>query len=158
MKKRKMNFESKTDGMKISDIINVTGGTPRNINENISNTVLLGVCTDTRESVENMLFVALVGENFDGHSFVEKAFERGAVCALCQREICTDKPYIITNNTVVSYGKIAAWHRLFGKASFIGITGSVGKTTTKEAVSAVLGAKMKVLKTEGNFNNEIGVP
>lgn len=146
----------KQGGMTLSEIINITRGEPRNIpSGEIS---VYNICTDTRGDVGASLFVALRGESFDGHDFITDAYEKGAVCALSEKEIKTDKPFIIVKNTLKAYGEIAAAYKSKFKTLTVAITGSVGKTTTKEAVCAVLGTKYKVCKTRDNHNNEIGLP
>jgi UDP-N-acetylmuramoyl-tripeptide--D-alanyl-D-alanine ligase len=120
---------------------------------------ILGITTDTRIVKPQELFIALVGENFDGHNFVEEAVERGAIAVIVQRQIeSLTVPQFIVQDTLEAYQRIAQWWRDRFEIPVIGVTGSVGKTSTKEFIAAVLGTQGKVLKTEGNFNNEIGVP
>ncbi|MEL6930339.1 MAG: Mur ligase family protein, partial [Cyanobacteria bacterium J06600_6] len=120
---------------------------------------VLGITTDTRSIKPQELFVALVGENFDGHNFVAQALEGGAIAVIVDRQIeSCNVPQFIVKDTLEAYQQIARWWRDRFEIPVIGITGSVGKTSTKELVSAVLGTQGKVLKTEANFNNEIGVP
>lgn len=146
----------KWSGMTLSEIATVTGGAPHNFPD--GETYIFSVCTDTRADVDGSLFVALRGENFDGHDFISSAYEAGAVCALTEKKIKTDKPFILVKNTLASYGEIAAAYRKKFKTLAIAVTGSVGKTTTKDMISAVLGSKYKVCKTESNHNNEVGLP
>ena len=130
--------------------------------------VASGVSTDTRGECEGKLFVPLIGDNFDGHNFIGKAFEKGAAIALASREdICanagltdvTDSAVIIkVADTLAALGRLAAWYRLKFSPLVVAVTGSVGKTTTKEMISLVLSEKYNVLKSAGNFNNEIGLP
>ncbi|MEY2834245.1 MAG: hypothetical protein RLZZ574_3505 [Cyanobacteriota bacterium] len=123
------------------------------------NVSVLGITTDTRIIKPQELFVALVGENFDGHNFVEQAVDQGAIALIVNRQIeSLAVPQFIVRDTLKAYQQIAQWWRDRFNIPVIGITGSVGKTSTKELISAVLGTKGKVLKTEANFNNEIGVP
>ncbi len=119
---------------------------------------ILNVCTDTRKITEGSLFVALVGERFDGNDFVEAAFEKGAVAAVCSRPVEADGEVLVVENTGAALLEIAAYYRSLFSIPFVGITGSVGKTTTKEMVYAVLSEKYNTLKNEGNLNNEIGLP
>lgn len=119
-----------------------------------------GVTTDTRSLKPGEIFIALSGENFDGHNFVIQAIEQGAIAIIVSRqmELASDIPQLIVQDTLEAYQQIAHWWRDRLEIPIIGITGSVGKTSTKELVAAVLKTQGKVLKTEANFNNEIGVP
>jgi len=146
----------KDNGMTLSEIVSVTDGAPHNFPD--GETYIFSVCTDTRADVDGSLFVALRGENFDGHDFIALAYEKGAVCALTEKKIKTDKPFIVVKNTLASYGEIAAAYRKKFRTLAVAVTGSVGKTTTKDAISAVLSSKYKVCKTESNHNNEVGLP
>ena len=119
------------------------------------------VCTDSRKITPGCLFLPWVGEKFDGHDFIDAALEAGAAGCLCARlpqNIRSDKFYIKVNDTRLALRALASAYRDRFDIPVVQITGSVGKTTTKEMVAAVLGAKYKVLKTEGNFNNDIGTP
>ncbi len=118
-----------------------------------------GITTDTRIVKPQELFIALVGENFDGHNFVGQAVNKGAIAAIVQHQIeSLDIAQFIVKDTLKAYQQIAQWWRDRHNMPIIGVTGSVGKTSTKELISAVLSTQGKVLKTEANFNNEIGVP
>ena len=126
--------------------------------ENSSNPVL-GIATDTRTLEPGEIFIALVGDNFDGHNFVDVALERGATAVVVERQLSTvEVPQFIVSDTLKAYQQIASWWRDRLNIPVIGVTGSVGKTSTKELIAAVLGTQGKVLKTQENFNNEIGVP
>ena len=121
------------------------------------------ISTDTRKPCENSLFIPLTGINFDGHQYINQAFEKGSVISLTEKEVEIDDIYqdrvlIKVENTLKALGKLAAWYRLRFNPHVIAITGSTGKTTTKDMISLVLSQKYKVLKTQGNFNNEIGLP
>ena len=116
----------------------------------------LGANMDTRKITEGQLFIALKGER-DGHDFIPAAFEKGAAAVLCNH--CDgDYPAIIVEDTRIALGDIARGERDRIGMKVVGITGSVGKSTTKEMVAAVLGSKYKVEKTPANHNNEIGMP
>lgn len=120
---------------------------------------LTGISTDTRTIKPGDLFVALVGENFDGHEYVQRALALGAVAAVVQRPIDgSDGKILYVPSTLEAYGKIAgAWRHRFN-IPVLAITGSVGKTTMKEMLGLTLSALGPVLKSERNENNEIGVP
>lgn len=118
-----------------------------------------GVVIDSRLVKENYLFIAVKGERVDGHSYIEAAFKNGAAAVICEQApapVCG--PYILVENSLQTLKDIAKWYRARLNIKLVGITGSVGKTSTKEFISSVLAEKYQVLKTEGNFNNEIGLP
>ena len=119
------------------------------------------VFTDSREPYPDALFIPLVGERFDGHAFIHDALSGGALGCFTQRERETYLPgkfYIKVSSTQKALRDLARHYKKKFHIPFIGITGSVGKTTTKDMEAAVLGERFKVLKTEGNFNNEVGLP
>jgi UDP-N-acetylmuramoyl-tripeptide--D-alanyl-D-alanine ligase len=104
------------------------------------------------------LFVALRGERFDGHEFVAEAFRRGAGAALVARELNAAGPQVVVGDTLIGMGALAAAHRAGLEIKCIAITGSTGKTTTKEMIAAILACGWETARTPGNFNNEVGVP
>ena len=117
--------------------------------------------TDSRTIHEGSLFVPLSGERFDGHAYINAALEGGAAGCFTQREresYLPGKFYIKVANTSRALRDLAKHYKKKFDIPFVALTGSVGKTTTKDMVAAVLGEKFKVLKTEGNLNNDIGVP
>lgn len=119
------------------------------------------VDTDSRDIHPGSLFIPLVGERFDGHAYITSALEAGAAGCLTARvrtDYREDKFYIQVGNTERALRDLAAWYKDRFQIPFVGITGSVGKTTAKDMIAAVLSVKYKVLKTEGNFNNNIGLP
>ena len=119
-----------------------------------------GVVTDSRKLIQDCLFIALRGENFDGNQFAETAIEKGAKYALVDRpEIALkNERLILVEDTLQSLQELAKYHRKKIKAKIIGLTGSNGKTTTKELINSVLSKKFNTKATLGNFNNHIGVP
>ena len=122
---------------------------------------VLAVCTDSRKVLKGSLFLPWVGERFDGHDFIDAALEGGAagcLCARVPRKLRDDKFYIRVADTRLALRDLASAYRDRFPIPFVQITGSVGKTTTKEMIAAVLGAKLRVLKTPENFNNDIGTP
>jgi len=123
-----------------------------------------GVSTDSRKLQQGNLFVGLSGENFDGQDFLTAAAEAGAAGFVIQRDAgetlskIEGQPVILVKDTLKALGEIARYWRKKLGVPVIAITGSSGKTTTKEMVAGILSLKKKVLKTEGNFNNRIGLP
>jgi len=118
-----------------------------------------GICIDTRGELANAIFVALKGERFDGNSFVEEAVEKGCRLALTSRKDLEGKPGIYyTASPLKSLQELATHHRQQVNPRLVAITGSNGKTTTKELMAAVLSRKYSVCYTRGNLNNHIGVP
>lgn len=115
------------------------------------------VSTDTRDLPQGCLFVALRGARFDGHDFVRQAIESGAVAAVTEVPV-EGCPCLVVKNTGRALLLIAAHYRSKFHPVLVGVTGSVGKTTTKEMIACVLESQFRTLKTEGNLNNEIGMP
>ncbi|QQE66832.1 UDP-N-acetylmuramoyl-tripeptide--D-alanyl-D-alanine ligase [Leptolyngbya sp. BL0902] len=117
------------------------------------------ITTDTRDLRKGALFVALGGERFDGHDFLETAMAQGAVAAVVQvgRERA-DFPCLAVPDTLAAYQRLGQWWRGQQRAKIVAVTGSVGKTTTKELIAAALATQGSVLKTQANYNNDIGVP
>lgn len=123
--------------------------------------VVARVDIDSRTIHEGALFVPLIGERFDGHAYINAALEGGAAGCFTARERETYLPgkfYIKVDNTQSALRDLARYYKHKFDIPFVAITGSVGKTTTKDMVAAVLSQKYKVLKTEGNYNNEVGLP
>ncbi len=119
---------------------------------------LADVCTDTRKIQPDSLFVCLRGERFDGHTFAPQAAQLGAAALLVDHPVEVDVPQLVVKDTGRALLRLAGWYRRRFQLSVVGLTGSVGKTTTKEFIALVLGTKYNTLKTQGNLNNEIGVP
>ncbi len=117
------------------------------------------ISTDTRSIEKGSIFFALKGDKFNGNKFVEKALEAGAAIAVIdEKEYYVKGKTFLTDNVLTFLQKFATYHRKQLKATFIGITGTNGKTTTKELINQVLSKKYNVQATKGNFNNHIGVP
>jgi len=119
-----------------------------------------GVVTDTRLSVKNSFYIALKGINFDGNNFAKEAIEKGAFYALVNKKsIAKDNDrFIYVDDTLKTLQKLANYHRSIIDTKIIAITGSNGKTTTKELLSEILSKEFKIFATKGNLNNHIGVP
>ena len=122
-------------------------------------TTITGAVIDSRQVKEGYLFIPIKGERVDGHKFIPTVFEQGAAIVLSEHEL-TDPagPYVLVESTTDAMKKLAAFYRKSLDIKVVGITGSVGKTSTKEMISSVLEQKYSVHKTAGNFNNEIGLP
>ena len=120
------------------------------------------VCTDSREADENTMFVATRGERVDGHDYIIKAIEQGCRCILCEyvpTNISGKKvAYVVVENSIDAFADCAKGYRGGRYMPVVAITGSVGKTTTKELCAAILSRKFKTYYTEGNFNSVIGMP
>ena len=120
---------------------------------------IAGAVIDSRQVESGYLFIAVKGEKVDGHQFIPQVFEKGALAVLSEQELSEPAgPYIRVESTLGAMKKLAAYYRRSLDIKVVGITGSVGKTSTKEMIASVLSQKYNVLKTEGNFNNEIGLP
>lgn len=120
---------------------------------------IAGVVLDSRKVEKDFLFIATVGERVDGHSFIDSVFEKGAMCVICEKAPQNPKgAYILVKDSFQALKDTAAFYREQLTCKVVGITGSVGKTSTKEFIASVLGVRYRVLKTEGNFNNEVGLP
>ena len=145
--------------MTVTEIASAVKGVWWNPSEQVP--VVSAVSTDSRRIVPGSLFLPWVGEKFDGHLFIDAALDAGAAGCLCAKllqNIREDKFYIKVADTRLALRDLASAYRDRFEIPFVQITGSVGKTTTKEMIAAVLGAKLNVLKTPENFNNDIGTP
>ena len=115
------------------------------------------IVIDSRCAAPGCLYVPIIGERHDGHAFIDSARQNGAALVLSTQKLNTE-PYILVDDTLSALGAIAAAYRNKFTIPVIGLTGSVGKTSTKEMIASVLSGKFNVLKTSGNLNNETGVP
>jgi UDP-N-acetylmuramoyl-tripeptide--D-alanyl-D-alanine ligase len=143
--------------MTVEEILCATGGT---LVEGNKKGQITDITTDSRKAEEGMLFIPLQGPTFDGHEFIRAAFDCGAAAVLTQKDIepLVGKTIIRVTDTMQALADIARFYKAKLSIPCVGITGSVGKTTTKDMVASVLEKKYRTLKTHGNFNNEIGLP
>ncbi|OUQ80646.1 UDP-N-acetylmuramoyl-tripeptide--D-alanyl-D-alanine ligase [Flavonifractor sp. An100] len=144
----------------LSQLLEAVNGKLLGGNQNLD-TPILRVDTDSRTIHPGALFIPLVGERFDGHAYINAALEGGAIGCLTAREresYREDKFYVKVGNTQRALRDLAAWYKGRFHIPFVAVTGSVGKTTAKDMIAAVLSTRYKVLKTEGNFNNNVGLP
>lgn len=144
--------------MSLAEIATACGGTYVG-DDSLKTVEVNGVVIDSRKVEPGYLFVAVKGERVDGHTFIPSVFDKGAACVLC--EDAPEQPagpYIQVSSTLEAIKAIAACYRSTLTIPVVGISGSVGKTSTKEMIASILGQHFHVLKTEGNFNNEIGLP
>ena len=148
------------EALTLAQVLEAVGGTLIGPQADLHQTVT-EVSTDSRNVPQGCLFLPLEGERFDGHSFINNALEQGAAGCLTAREresYLPGKFYIKVRSTRRALRDLARYYKELFPIPFVAVTGSVGKTTTKDMVAAVLGEKYSVLKTEGNLNNDIGVP
>lgn len=143
--------------LNVNDIVKATGG---RLICGTGDFEISEIITDSRKAGANMLFVPIAGENNDGHDFIGSAFEKGTDVVITHRDIpsVSGKNIIRVADTRIALGDIAAYYKEKYNLPTVAITGSVGKTTTKDMISAVLAMKYNTLKTQGNFNNDIGLP
>ncbi|MCR5825593.1 MAG: UDP-N-acetylmuramoyl-tripeptide--D-alanyl-D-alanine ligase [Oscillospiraceae bacterium] len=144
--------------MTAGEIAAAVGGT---LLAGAAETAVTSVSTDSRTVTAGALFIPIVGETFDGHRFIDKALADGALGCLCARvpeRFAGDRFYIAVPDTLLAYKALAAWYRGLFSLPVVQVTGSVGKTTTKEMIASVLSGRFRTLWTEGNYNNEIGTP
>ncbi len=150
----------------LDEIAEVTGGgvvgsSPTPPTHDAGDLTVTSISTDTRTIQPGALFVALRGENFDGHAFLQAAADAGAAAFVTDRVLKDGEPklpHVVVTDTLRALGDIARLSRDGFTGPVIGVTGSVGKTTTKEMLAGVLGATFNVHKSAANHNNEIGVP
>lgn len=127
--------------------------------ESLKSECITGAEKDSRLIEDGFLYIPFVGARVDGHDFINQVFDKGALCTLSEKDLANVKgPYIKVESTAQALKDIAEFYREQLDCKIIGITGSVGKTSTKEIIASVLEEKFHVLKTEGNYNNEIGMP
>ncbi|MEG0784208.1 MAG: UDP-N-acetylmuramoyl-tripeptide--D-alanyl-D-alanine ligase [Christensenella sp.] len=141
----------------LSEAVAATGGVYHGEASALKKSVR-GVVIDNRKIKRDFLFVPIKGDRFDGHDFITAAMDAGALCCITEHVLDTVKPYITVENSLAAFQKLAEFYKGLFNIQTIGITGSAGKTTTKEMISSVLSQKFNVLKSEGNLNNQTGVP
>ena len=119
-----------------------------------------GISTDTRKIFRDCLFFALKGENFNGNLFAQEALDKGAFKVVVDEEVFhkSNGETILVENVLLALQQLASFHRKYLALPIISLTGSNGKTTSKELINAVLSQKFNTVATEGNLNNHIGVP
>lgn len=139
--------------MLISDVANLFEQTVASDDKSFTS-----VSTDTRSLEVGDLFIALKGDNFDGHEYLDLAAEKGAVAAIVDHDVDTNLPTIKVHDTKLALGQLAAYWRQQLDIKMVGLTGSNGKTTVKEMLVCILSEVGKVSATTGNFNNDIGLP
>lgn len=122
------------------------------------NKVATSLSTDTRTLKAGDVFLALRGENFDGHKFIEQAVKQGAIAVIAERDEPVLVPVLLVKSTTKALGDIALFARKRFRGPVVGVTGSIGKTTTKELIALILETMFSVTKSEANYNNEIGLP
>lgn len=143
--------------MKVLDIIKATNGILISGNEEFE---IESFSQDTRKITKGAMYIPLVGEVFDGHSFIDDAFRLGASSIITEKDddYPKDKIVIKVKDTLKALQDMAHYHRMNSNVKVVAITGSVGKTSTKDMIASVVETKYKTLKTIGNYNNQIGLP
>ena len=150
----------------LRELLEATGGTllsgdKQSEKADRQETEILSVVTDSRKIIPGCVFFALSGERFDGHAYVSSALEKGAAGCIISRapeKIRPDRFYILVKDTRRALGDLAHYYRKKHDVKVVGITGSVGKTTCREMIAAVLSRRFRIHSTKGNFNNDIGLP
>ena len=142
--------------MKIKEIVTATKGKLLSGDEELE---IIGFSQDSRKVKEGMMYIPLIGERFDGHDFISSAFDNGASAIISDRVIEDEKhAVILVDDTLLALQDMARYVRENRNVTVVGITGSVGKTSTRDMVYSVIKQQYRTLKTEGNYNNNIGLP
>lgn len=140
----------------VTDLEKILNAKKANITSNVE---ITGIAIDSRKVKQGDLFIPFLGENVDGHNYIESAFEKGAAASLSLKDdFVSDNNIIYVDDSYEAIQNLAKHYLESLNAKTIAITGSNGKTTTKDIISSILSTKFKVHKTQGNFNNELGVP
>ena len=138
--------------LKLSEIAKATNGC---YNKEVQ---ITSVVIDTRKVKKGSLFICIIGQRFDAHQFIDEAFKRGAAAVMISKDIELDRPFVKVCDTGVAMLALAGYYRSLFNIPVVALTGSVGKTTTKEFINLVLSSQFNTVKTQGNLNNEIGLP
>ena len=138
--------------LKLSEISDACGGSFSEEAE------VNGICIDTRKITDGCLFICIKGERFDAHQFANEALEKGAAAVMISEYIEVNGPFVKVEDTAKAMLELSGYYRSKFNIPVVGLTGSVGKTTTKEFTHLVVNAKYNAIKTLGNLNNEIGLP
>lgn len=142
--------------MKVSEIVQACGG---KLLCGDPETVITSFTTDSREVKKGTMFVPIQGERVDSHIYLEEVLAGEAAAAFTEKEIPEkERPVVLVSSAVKALQKVAEFYRKTFEIPIVGVTGSVGKTTSKEMIALTLSARMKVMKTQGNQNSQIGVP
>lgn len=141
----------------VGDVLKATNGT---LLCGTESTLITDVVYDSRSITENALFVPIVGATVDGHKFIDSCFADGASAAFTQHERTApdSKALILVDDTLAALQALSAWYRSLFPLTIVGVTGSVGKTSTKEMIAAALSKGLNIMKTKGNKNSQIGMP
>jgi len=147
----------------IKELAKIVDGELKSFGNIDTDTKITSLTTSSGDVEAGGIFCAIKGTRVDGADFIPDAVSKGAVCVMtvgvpAAAESCGDFAAIVVDDVILALGRFAEWYRDQSKATFVAITGSVGKTTTKELVAAVAGAKFTTHKTQGNYNNELGLP
>ncbi len=160
-----MKVKVKANIWTIENIRDWAQGARAEIRGTLSDCVIGGFSINTKTIQPGDIFIALKGEKHDGHAFIDDAFQKGAAGAMVSHAgfeslsgLAKSRLLIVVEDPLTGLQSLAAWHRQSFHGSLIGVTGTNGKTTTKEILAKILGTRGSVLKTEGNFNNQIGLP
>ncbi|MBQ5488635.1 MAG: UDP-N-acetylmuramoyl-tripeptide--D-alanyl-D-alanine ligase [Clostridia bacterium] len=140
----------------VSEAVRACGGELKNCETLAPDTLIPAITLDSRKAGPGALFVAVKGERVDGHDYIKAAMERGAALAISEKE--TAFPHIRVSSSLAAMQAIAGYLREKAGIPVVAVVGSVGKTSTRQMLSCVLAQKFDILSTEGNFNNEFGVP
>ena len=126
--------------------------------DNIQDVAFENICTDTRQRMDGAIFLALIGENFNAHDYADTAEKMGAVAIIASQKISSNLPVLYVEDTQQALNEIAQYHLKSIQPKIVAITGSNGKTTTKNLLANILNLAAPTLKTQGNLNNHLGVP